>query len=407
MPNDDNKGTRIHVNELRIGMRVSHLETLNGESPFMLDVIDIRTQADIQAIQKVCDYVFIDVQLQKQQHGYIPTRSSGASAQLSFARSFNQANQVFQQTSSLIKTVFDDIRFGNRLNTTAVKETVSKCVDAVLHQTDAMLLLTQLKNRDEYTAQHSMNVCVFSILLGRELRLSIGELNQLGVCGLMHDIGKMKVPLEILNKPGRLEDGEMVLMRRHTIYGRDLLMSARDLYAGAVDVAHSHHEKLDGTGYPRGYDRTGISTYTKIVAVVDAYDAITSDRVYQQGKPHIAALNILTNGMHTHFEASYVTHFINCIGFYPQGNLVELSSGEVALVVEQNPADRLKPKLLLMLDPDKKPMKNQILDLAKNPLTTDNKPYRVRQILRPQDYGIDLQKLHQDGAFTRSYPIID
>ncbi|MGR8931149.1 MAG: HD-GYP domain-containing protein [Gammaproteobacteria bacterium] len=405
MSKSDNNETRIHVNELRIGMRVSRLETLNNESPFFFDIIDIKTQADIQAIQKVCDYVFIDVKWQKTQHGYIPTRASDPLKQLSFARAFQQASDTFHQTGTLIKSVMDDIRFGNQFSVETVKQAVSKTVTEVLENSDVMLLLTQLKNEDEYTAQHSMNVCVMSILLGRELKFSVKQLNDLGICGLLHDVGKMKVPLEVLNKPGNLNDRELAIMRQHTLHGRNVLMSARNLFPGAVDVAYSHHERIKGGGYPRGVDSAAISDFTKVVAVVDAYDAITSDRIYKKGISHLKALGLLINDMHQHFEASYVTQFINCIGFYPQGNLVELSSGEIALVVEQNKKDRLKPKLLILLDKNKKPTDRKILDMSHDVLDDNNQAYRIKQILRPHEYGIDLIQLHQEGVFTAAYPV--
>ncbi|WP_150048248.1 MULTISPECIES: HD-GYP domain-containing protein [Methylomonas] len=398
--------TRIHVNELRIGMRVTGFETLDKRSPFLLDVVDIRTQADIQAIQKVCDYVFIDVKLQKKQHGYIPTRATDAKTQLSFARAFDQTATTFQQTGSLIKTVLDDIRFGNPFSVEQVKAAVENTVNAVLAQSDAMLLLTQLKQEDEYTAQHSMNVCVMAILLGRELGLPIAELRDLGVCGLMHDVGKMKVPLHILNKPGRLDEQELVIMRNHPVLGRNILMSARNLYPGAVDVAYCHHERLAGGGYPRGLEGATLSKYTRIVTVVDTYDAVTSDRIYKKGIPHLKALGILVDGMKKEYDSSYVTEFINCIGFYPQGNLAELSSGEVALVVEQNRNDRLKPKLLILLNERLEPCERKILDLAAKPLDQRGQPYRIKQIVRAQEHGIDLIALQQQGVFTQSYPSI-
>lgn len=400
--------TKIHVNELRIGMRVCKLELLhNEESPFFFDIIDVKTQADIQAIQKVCDYVFIDVGWQKEHHGFIPTRSSDAAKQLSFARSFERSANTFHKTGALIKSVLDDVRFGNQFSVETVKKAVSSTVNEVLESPDVMLLLTQLKKEDEYTAQHSMNVCVLAILLGRELKLSIKQLNDLGVCGLLHDVGKMKVPMEILNKPGKLDDAEMNVMRNHPLLGRDVLMSARNLFAGAVDVAHCHHERVDGGGYPRGVNDTALSNYTKIVAVVDAYDAMTSDRVYKKGMPHLKALGLLASDMGRHFESSYVTKFINCIGFYPQGNLVQLSSGEVALVVEQNKKDRLKPKLLLMFDANKQPIERKILDLASNPIDSNQQPYRVKQIMGAQEYGLDLIQLQKEGLFTKAYPSVN
>lgn len=397
---------RIHVYELSIGMCVCRLETLEKESPFLFDRFDIKTQADIQAIQAVCDYVFIDVYRQKKCYGAIPTRNTEAAKQLSFARSFEQSARTYQHTSNLIKTVMDDIRFGNQLSVKAVKEAVSDCVDKVLENSDAMLLLTQLKHQDEYTAQHSLNVCILAILLGRELKLSTEELNRVGLCGLLHDIGKMKVPLEILNKPGALEAHEMEIMRKHAVFGRDILMSARDIYPGAIDVAYGHHEHLVGTGYPRGVDKTSLTIFTKMVAVVDAYDAITSDRVYQKGRPHLTALGGLIKAMNTEFEANFVIQFINCIGFYPQGNLVELSSGEIGIVVEQNKSDRLKPKVLLIRDENKETMNEQLLDLALNVHDINGMPYKIKQIIRSQDYNFDLIKFSHDGKFTHNYPAI-
>lgn len=403
MQNTDANLTRLHVNELRIGMRVCRLETLNNESPFLLDIIDIRTQAQIQQIQKVCDYVYVDSKSQKAQHGYIPTRSSNAEKQLSFARAFGQIESNRQNTINLIKSVFDDIRFGNQLNVTSVKEAVSKCVEDVLHQTDAMLLLMQLKDKNEYTAQHSMNVCVLSILLGRQINLSIENLNNIGICGLLHDIGKMKIPQEILNKPGSLDENEINIMRKHTAYGRDVLISARNIYPGTVDVAYSHHELLDGKGYPRGLGHESISDFTKIVTIVDNYDAITSDRVYRSSKSHVDALAELIKGMNSHFDSNYVTQFINCIGFYPQGNFVELSSGDIGVVVEQNKKDRLKPKILLILDSNKNHVEHRILDLGLNPVDEGGNNYRVRKMIKPDDYGINFRDLYNQGIFTNSY----
>ncbi len=397
---------RIHVYELRVGMCVSRLEAPIEDNPFLLDRIVIESHADIQAIQAICDYVYIDVKWQKSVSGAIPTRNSDARQQLKFARAFNQTANTFQRTGNLIKTVMDDIRFGNQFSVSAVKEAVSDCVDKVLENPDTMLLLTQLKDQDQYTAQHSMNVCVLSILLGRELQLSVEELNNVGFCGLMHDVGKMKVPLEILNKPGSLDDFEMSIMRKHTVYGRNVLMSARNVYPGAVDVAHDHHENFLGTGYPRSLNKTALSMFTKLVAVVDTYDAITSDRVYQRGKPHLVALGILVKGMNSHYEANFVTQFINCVGFYPQGNVVELSTGEVGIIVEQNKVDRLKPKILLVQDENKSPIDGKILDLAVNTLDENGKRYAVKQVVRAQDYGIDLKKFYDDGKFTQEYSVV-
>ena len=395
---------KVHVYELRIGMRICRLERFEKQSPFLFDRFDIRTQADIQAIQAVCDYVFID--LKQQKDSPLPTEKVNPRKQLSFVHSLEQSARTYQQTGDLIKTVMDDIRFGNPLSVKAIKEAATQCVDRVLENSDAMLLLTQLKYQDRYTAQHSLNVCILAILLGRELKFSTEELNSIGLCALLHDIGKMKVPLEILNKPGKLDKNELEIMRKHVQFGHDILMATPNIDQDAVDVAYSHHEHLTGTGYPRGVDKTELSIFTKIVAVVDAYDAITSDRVYQKGRSHLMALDILVKGVNIEFEADFVIHFINCIGYYPQGNCVELSSGEIGIVAEQNKNDRLKPKVLLILDENKKSVNGRILDLALNVFDNNKVPYVIKQIVQPQDYNIDLIRFYHDGKFTQNYPVI-
>ena len=402
--------SRIHVYELRIGMHVCQLEMPKDESRFFPYRFDINTHADIQTIQAICDYVFIDNNWQNKCNTARLIKKVAVKKPLTIAHSLEQSAHTYQQTSNLIKTVMDDIRFGNQLNVHAVKDCASQCVDKVLENSDAMLLLTQLKLQDQYTAQHSLNVCILAILLGHELNFSKNELCRIGLCAMLHDIGKTKVPLEILNKPGKLEGDELVIMRKHPEFGRDILMAAsnmdQDTVKDAVDVAYRHHEHVLGTGYPGGIDNFELSRFTKIVAIADAYDAITSDRVYQKGRPHLVALDILIKGMNTIFEADFVVKFINCIGYYPQGNLVELSSGEVGIVAEQNKSNWLKPKILLILDEHKKNTSERILDLTLNVSDINGVPYEIKSLVSPQDYGVDLIKLYGEGKFTKNYPVI-
>lgn len=402
MPDKENETTRIHVYELRIGMCICRLEVGGEESAYMFYRFDIKTQADIQAIQSICDYVLIDNNWQKQA---IPQQVKRKET-VGFAASFEQVAQTYLETGNLIKNVMDDVRLGKPFSVKAVKEAAAQCVDKVLENSDAMLLLTQLKHRDQYTAQHSLNVCVLAILLGLELGLSGDDLKTLGLCALLHDIGKAKIPLEILNKPGRLEDDELEIMHKHTEFGRDILMSGPHIVPEAANVAYGHHEHLDGTGYPQGMEKNSLSHFSKIVTIVDAYDAITSDRVYQQGRPHLTALDILVKGMYTEFDAGFVMHFINCIGFYPQGNLVEFTNGEVGIVVEQNKNDKLKPKVLLILDERKTAAPERLLDLAFNSYDNNGMPYKIGKIVRAQDYDVNLDRFHHERKFTRSYEIV-
>ncbi len=389
---------RIHVYELKIGMFVSELDIPWEQSPFSLQGFDLKSLADIKAVQDVCDYVVIDPARQKRIHGAISNKPAP-----SFLKAFEDSETSYQKTSSLVKGMMDDIRFGNQLNAKDAKQAVAECVENVLKMPNTMLLLTQLKNQDEYTSQHSLNVCILSILLARHMDYSVEEINRIGLCGLLHDMGKAKVPEEILNKPGKLTADELKIMNSHTTLGRNILMSARDVYPGTVDVAYTHHERLDGKGYPRGLNHEGISLYARLVAVVDAYDAITSDRVYQKGRLHLQAIAILTQARETQFDSTVVLKFIDCLGIYPVGNAIEMKNGEVGVVIEANLNNKTKPKILMLMDAEKNFIDSRILELAKNPADKNGEPYRIHKVLRKGEYGIDLYEFNQQGGFSKAF----
>ena len=385
---------RIHVYELKIGMFISALDIPWEQSPFLLQGFDLKTQADIKAVQDVCDYVMIDPAQQKLVHGEI-----SSNPKKSFLDAFEGSKQVYEQTSSLVKDMMDDIRFGNQLNAKAAKDAVAECVDQVLESPNTMLLLTQLKNQDEYTSQHSLNVCILSILFAKHLGYSLEELNHIGLCGLLHDMGKMQVPSEVLNKPGRLTTDEEKVMQSHTTLGRNIIMSARDVFPGAVDVAYTHHEQLDGGGYPRGLSGESISIYARIICIVDAYDAITSDRVYKKGRLHLQAISVLTQARKKHFDGSLVLKFIDCIGIYPVGNAVEMKNGEVGVVIEANLANKTKPKVLMVMNKDKQLIPGFTLELETQPVDSTGNEYGIKKVLRKDEYGFDLYKFNQQGGF--------
>jgi HD-GYP domain-containing protein (c-di-GMP phosphodiesterase class II) len=403
---------KVPVGDLKIGMYVCELDRPWLDSPFLFQGFMLATRADIEAVQKVCEYVYIDA-YKTQYPEATEARQSSQTQQLtwtaappekrvSIEQEIDKAQTVHKQTRSLVKAFVDEIRAGRSADIQLAKEAVAECVDSIYKNPDAMLLLTQLKNRDEYTSQHSMNVCILSIILGRYIGLSIPDLRNLGLSGLMHDMGKMKVPLEILNKPGRLTDEEMTLMKAHTVHGRDILMSSQGIHPDAIDVAYTHHENLDGTGYPHGITHIGINPFTRIVAIVDTYDAVTSDRVYQSGRTHMDAIDILNKESGKRLDGELVTRFIECLGIYPAGSLVEMSNGEVALVIEVNPRQKLKPKVVMLLDPDKNPQPHRIVDLAKLDLDASGQPYRIKAILKNGSYSVDIKAYHERGLIQRA-----
>lgn len=405
--------TQIDVRELKVGMFVSKLDRPWLETNFLFQGFELQTEADIEEVQRQCQYVFIDVSKQTRVIQYVARssaytkdfldKSKPHAKRSSFDQEIGKAEQVYGKTSTLVKSFMEDVVLGRPINALTAKEAVSHCVDSVLNAPDALMLMTQLKNRDEYTAQHSMNVCIYAIALGRQIGLPIEELNNIGLCGMLHDMGKMLVPLDILNKPGRHTPEEMVIMQSHASKGWQLLMSTVGIYSGAVDVAHQHHERLDGNGYPRQLNAEQITPYARMVAIVDLYDAVSSDRVYQKGRSHLEAIKILTEQANSgHLDSALTMKFIECLGIYPAGSLVELASGEVALVLEVNTKAKLKPKILMLMDADKNPCREFKVDLAMVSQNVDGHRYVIKKVLRPDECGIDLTKYYRSGLLDKA-----
>jgi HD-GYP domain-containing protein (c-di-GMP phosphodiesterase class II) len=402
------------VNQLAIGMYIVELDRPWLETPFLFQGFELKTEEEISAVRDICDYVYIDTTKRKKPNNIVAEQAQvnihsvlgygSPPAKLStFEKQVLQTENVYKNARILVAEFMEKIAMGGGIDSKLAKEAVAECVNSVLHSPDAMLWLTQLKNRDEYTAQHSMNVCVLAIILGRHINLSEKNLNIVGLCGMMHDMGKMLIPLEILNKPGKLESDEMEIIQTHTTLGSELLKSSDNMHPSAIEVALNHHERLDGKGYCRQISPFGISHFTRMVAIVDMYDAMTSDRVYQKGRTHLETTNTMINVAGLHLDATLLVKFIESIGVYPPGCLVELTNGSVAVVIEVNEKTKLRPKIITILDEEKNPAPEQVIDLSKLTRDEQGHVYTIKGIIRAADYNIDLGKFYQKIILQKGF----
>jgi hypothetical protein len=192
-------------------------------------------------------------------------------------------------------------------------------------------------------------------------------------------------------------------MRSHAALGYELLKSSDQMYPGAIDTAYSHHETLDGKGYPRQIGERGISLFTRMVTIVDMYDAITSDRVYQKGRTHLEATNILANMAGSQLDERLVIKFIECLGVYPPGSIVMMTNGYIAIVVEVNELQKLRPKVIMLLDAQKQRIPERIVNLADMLLDEHGKVLTIKGIVKAQDYNIDIKKYYQQGVLQKGF----
>jgi len=273
---------------------------------------------------------------------------------VSFEEELKEARKVRGEAENLVRDFMGRVRVDGDIMPERVNQTVGRMVESVLRNQDALASLSRLKSRDDYTFGHCVNVCILSLAIGRHMGLGETELNELGVGALLHDIGKMLVPEEILKKPGHLTSMEFDEMQKHTVLGGELLYRTNEISEAARTVVMHHHEKYDGSGYSDRLSGMGIHIYARIGAVADVYDAMTSDRVYQKGMAAEVALRKMYQLKGVNFEPVLVDRIIKCLGIYPIGTLVELNTGEVAVVSMPNHADPLKPRVLMLYDRGKR-----------------------------------------------------
>jgi HD-GYP domain-containing protein (c-di-GMP phosphodiesterase class II) len=392
---DGVKKIKLNVVDLRPGMFVCELDRPWLDNPFRSQGFNIKDKHDIEVITRYCKYVYIDPMRNNSPKATIddtPLGSFWKPTNNSFQlEGFKKAAAKREQTLNLIKSFVNEIRSGQSLDIQLAKAAVSECLSCILSDPEPMMFLTRLRNREEYASQHALNVCIYSLVVGNLLGLDRQHLENLGTCGMLHDMGAVVIPEYILNKPGKLNTQETLIMQTHAAQGRDILMSGRNLFNGIVDVAYGHHENLDGTGYPRGALGSELNMNCKIVAVVDKYDAISSMRPYRRrAGDHmngVSILNKLAKGNKIHGKLTSI--FISNLGFYPSGSIVELSSGEVGIVVNANPDEPLRP-LILVLRNQHKDIARYWVDLAQRKVDSQGHPYRIASVRRPGDYGIDL-----------------
>lgn len=251
---------------------------------------------------------------------------------------------------SKVKKLFSDVRMNFQFDCEEIQETARAIVTEIMDNKYAMVHLTDIRASDDYTFGHSVNVCVLSVMIGMALgTLDKERLDKLAMGALLHDAGKMMVPNQILNKPGKLTESEWKIMQQHSSYGFELLRKDRNISIVSAHIAFQHHEKINGTGYPRGLSGSQIHEFARIAAIADVYDALTSDRAYSRALLPHQAYEILQAGSNIHFDESILQVFLERIAIYPIGCMVQLNTGDIGIVVKVVPKEAMHPTVRLLI----------------------------------------------------------
>lgn len=393
---------KIDVKDLRVGMFVVELDKPWEESSFMFQGLELKSPADVLAVQKECKFVWVDYDefsLQKSAPATGmsgPGVGSGLDKEIKVEDELDAATEVHSLASKAISNLFEEIRLGAEVDGTKVKQAVNGCVDSILRNPDASVWLTRIQAKHEATAQHSLNVAALSIIIAKSMNMNNRELEDVGVCGMLHDVGKTSVSEEVLNKPGPLDEAEMAEMQKHTRYGRDILLSTKSVMSGAADVAHSHHERPDGQGYPRRLPDDSIPMYAKIVAIAEAYDTMTINQPYRAAFSPSDAIQELYAQRGKQFDEDLVIRFIDSVGIFPPGSIVEMINKEVGIVLS-NTSDKLRPRVIMILDASGEPTAQRIVDLSQMDTDNEGNIYQIKTTHSDGAYGIDVGDFQRAG----------
>lgn len=400
---------QIDVDGLRIGMFVSKLDRPWVETPFLFQGFCIRSKSEIDELRQYCDFVEIDFEQSEisvndtqiiKLRGKSKLSRSGWKRKRSFWRQFLQllfgrrqrehadspdAGNYYQDSVSVadelvvartlhtgvlqkLISVLDDIRRGATIRVPDLEIIVDGMVDSVLRNSTAMALLVRMQKTDEYTHAHSLSTAMWALVFGRHLGLDRDSLRALGLGGLLLDVGKTKLPAQLLKKRGPLTDVERMHVRNHVNLGLEIISHAEALDSRVAEMVATHHERFDGSGYPKGLTGSQIPVFGRIGGIVDSYAAMSSDRSYAKAMSSYDAMREFKALSDKSFQAELVEQFIQAIGIFPAGTLVELNTGEIAVVLKEHRASRLRPEVAIILDANKRPLDDfRVVDLDEEP----------------------------------------
>ncbi len=365
-------------------MYVSELDRPWTETPFMFQGFVLNSERQLETLKKFCKFVTVDTE-KSEPAGSPPPVAPRYTTQVAVEHEIGRAKTAHAQADQAVREVVAAVRANRMLDGQHLEQAVGAMTESVLRNPDALMLFSRLREKDDYTHAHAIDVAVYMTSFGRFLQLPREQISLLGYLGLMQDIGKLRVPDGILAKRERLSGEELAQARRHVEHSVEILRETRGLPDNLANLAALHHERHDGSGYPKGLKGRDIGTFGSIAAIVDTFDALTARRPYAEAVSPSTALSMLYKWRGTFFDGVLVEQFIRCIGIFPLGSVVELNSGEVGIVIAQNTEKRLQPRVMVIQDASGNALRPQkLLDLSRAPKASPDESYRIKRTL---EYG--------------------
>jgi len=305
------------------------------------------------------------------------------------AKSLQKAKALFDESKQIQRQIYDDILGGRQVEFQAVKDITAQTTETIFENPDALACIINIREKDDYLLEHSTSVAILITLFARYLKIDKQTSELLTIGAFLHDVGKIRIADEILNKPGKLTEPEFEIMKTHVEHSIDIITNTRGISEISLSVAAFHHEKLDGSGYPKGLRADKINQYGRMITICDIYDALTADRVYKAGIAQVKSFSILVKMAESNIlDKSLVNSFIKCMGVFPVGSLVMLSSNQLAVVEQRNDQDPIRPKVKTFYNLSQ----NHFVG-AKNIDLSDNSNESIEKGVRANEFDLDMNKI--------------
>ncbi len=399
---------RINTGQLQVGMYVSRLDRPWRETPFLFQGFYIQDSDEIAKLRELCRFVYIvipDDEYTLESAQKKPTVLSMSAIdelvngekeshkpRVTFIEELPKAQSVHESIENITMEIWSDLDEGKAIDINDINECVDVMVDSIKRNPDAFNWVCRIKEHHSSTYRHAINVSAGLTTFGRKMGFDDEELRFLAMGGLSLDIGNIRLPKDLLDKKERLTDDEWELVKKHVRFGMDLLEQASNVDERLLWMVATHHERYDGSGYLAGLVGDRIPIFGQMAGIVDSYVASTEPKPYASAMTCEESVQTLFKQRDQHFKASLVDRFIQSIGIYPTGSLVELSSGEIAIIVGQNPHRRLRPRVVLLLDADKNPYGSYpVVNLVKETQTFDGKPLDIVKGVAYGEFPINLE----------------
>jgi len=334
-----------------------------------------------QKLAKKVDKILPDI---KQEVESLQPKKSGNG--ISLDREMPKASKLYDDAKSLQHKILNSLTEHKTINMLEAKESTDAIVDSIFRNQDALACMTRLRIKDEYLVEHSLNVSILMTIFAKHLDFDRDIIEQLALGAFLHDIGKVLVPPEILHKPAKLTPEEYEVMKDHVNLGMQVLKESPELSSLVTEVVQQHHERLDGKGYPQQLSEQQISQFGRMIAIVDSYDAMTAERVYKAGMHPIKAFKILMKEADNGYDTTLVEQFVNCLGIYPIGTLVKLTSGKLGLISRLNKSQPLLPFVRVFYNT----RLNQAIAMEEMDLSQTKHKDQIDCCIKPQEFNINL-----------------